>query len=576
MTALTRTLRVLARMYPVPSETSSRCDASESLRRALAFVDVEVAPETVVRAGYGGAVLGALLFAPAVALVPAAFVPAAALGVVTAALGIVHCIHRLPAVLASARRSLALGAAPGIVGRAVLRLRVEPTAESAAAFAARTGDGPLAESLGTHVRRAEGTPSAGLGEFAAEWEDWFPELGRAATLLDAAASAPAGERAAVLDRALATVLDGTRDQMAAFAANARGPATGVYAFGVLLPLALIAVLPAANVAGVPVSPPLLVVTYGVVLPAGVLVAAGWLLIQRPVAFPPPRVGRTHPDVPERRWPPVFAGVGASIFAGVGCWLTLPTWTLFPGVVGASAGVLLAAWYRPIVRIRDRARAVEAGLVDALSLVGREVGTGTAVEAAIERAGETLDGETGDVLADAARIQRQLRVGVRASFLGEHGALADVPSPRARSTAALLALAAREGRPAGRAVVAMAGHLEELHRVEQDARHQLARITGTLRSTATVFGPLVAGVTVALSERVGDLGQSADGSSTLPIEVLGIVVGTYVLLLAAILTALAIGLERGLDRPLVGYRVGGALVCAATVYLSAYAAAGLFV
>ncbi|GAA0661762.1 type II secretion system protein [Natronoarchaeum mannanilyticum] len=550
-------------------------DASPELRRSLSFLDLSVDAGTVVEAGYGAAVVISVALAPTVLLAPPAFRPAAVLFVLVAALGVTHAVHRLPAVLAAARRALALGAAPSVVGRAVLRMRVTPTAESAAAFAAETGDGPLADSLATHVSRAEGTAGSGLDRFAAEWERWFPELGRAVTLLDAAATAQPGERSRALDRSLRAVLDGTRDRMARFAGTIREPTTALYAFGVLLPLALIAVAPAARLAGIPISPAVLIALYCVALPGVVFAGACWLLLRRPVAFPPPPVDRSHPDVTGGRWRPVAVGVGA---AGGGAALAtaapgVGTWAAALAATGCGVGAGLAWWYRPITSVRDHAREVDEGLPDALYLVGRGVRNGAAVETAIERAGARLDGATGAVLADAARRQRQLRIGVRTSFLGDRGALADVPSPRARSTASLLALAAREGRPAGTAIVSMAGHLEELQSVEADARRELATITGTLRSTATIFGPLVAGVTVALSDRMAALG---DGAEAVPTAVLGPVVGFYVLALAAILTALAIGLERGLDRALVGYRVGGAVLSATCIYLAAFVAAGLAV
>jgi Flp pilus assembly protein TadB len=278
-------------------------------------------------------------------------------------------------------------------------------------------------------------------------------------------------------------------------------------------------------------------------------------------------------VPDRRWPPLVFGVLAGGAAATAATVLLPTWTALVACVGAGVGTALVAWYRPITAVRAHVRAIEAGLVDALYLIGRRVGEGAAVETAIEQAGDELSGETGDVLTAAVRRQRQVGVGVRESFLGEYGALADVPSPRTRSTAALLSLAASEGRPAGRAVVAMADHVEELQSVERDARHELARVTGTLHSSASVIGPLVAGVTVALA---GGIGGGTLGGSALPPTGLGLAVGAYVLLLAGVLTAVGTGLERGLDRPLVGYRVGRSLCAATVVYLGAFAVGGLVI
>lgn len=567
-------------------------DPGDDLERAIDFLGWPVSPATVVRAGYGGGVVATFLAVPAALAAPLptpGIVPVLALAV---GLGVAHVVHSLPTLLAALRRTRALGDAPGIVGRAVLRMRIEPTVESAAAFAARTGEGPLAASLAEHVRAASGDPDAGLARFGDRWGEWFPELRRATALVVAAADAPSGDRTRTLDRAVDAVLSGAADRMGSFAGEVRGPATALYAFGVLLPLALVALLPAAGVAGVPVTLGVVVLVYDVLLPAVVAAAGGWLLLRRPVAFPPARVPDDHPDRWSSRAVPALAGIaGAAGSAIVGTAL-LPGWIPPLLGVGVGAGTALVVAARPVVLVRRRVEAVESNLPEALYLVGRRVSAGTAVERAIEEAAGELPGETGAVLGDAAAVQRRLRVGVEAAFLGEHGALAELPSARLESAARLLAAAGREGRPAGRAVIDSADHLAELAAIEEEARRDLARVTGTLRHTGALFGPMVAGATVRLAEGMAARGIDAGGVAAsggdpagTPVagEVagidpagLGLAVGTYVLVLAVSLTALAVGLERGLDRSLVAYRAGGALVLSAITFATSYVVAGALV
>jgi hypothetical protein len=225
------------------------------------------------------------------------------------------------------------------------------------------------------------------------------------------------------------------------------------------------------------------------------------------------------------------------------------------------------------RVRDRAQAAETRLDDALHLVGRRVVAGESVESTLPAAGERVGGETGRIFREATGVRRRLRTTVRGAFLGDHGALADLPSPRFRGAAALLALAAREGRPAGEVVVATADQLDELRRVEKEGRREMARMTGTLANTAAVFGPLVAGATVALSASI-ETGVGGAVGRGLPAAALGSAIGAYVLLMAAVLTTLATGLERGLDPVVIGYRVGLALPTATATYLTAVVGAGL--
>ena len=571
-------VRTLAGWYPRP------VDSTPELHRALAFLESDLRADTVVRAGYVAAVpasllsLCVLLFAvpglPAAASVPAA----AGIG-----LGVTHVIHRLPVAAAALRRTRALGDAPGLVARAALRLRLDPTPERAALFAARTGTGPLAGSLAAHAERTRDAPTAGFGGFADEWREWFPALDRSTSLLLAAVDAPETERGRALDRALETVLDGAREEMAAFAGEIRGPASGVYAFGVLLPLALVGVVPAARAGGVSIPTVLFVGLYDVVLPIGLVVAGAWLLLQRPIALPPARVRSDHPDVPSGPLRGVAAALGGTVLGAV-AGSVVAGWATPVAAVGLGLGAGLAVHYRPMARVRRDVRAIESGIDDATAVVGRRVSDGESVETAIRSAADATTGRTSDLFATAAGVQRRLRIDVRRAFLGEHGALSHVPSPRTRATASLLAVAAAQGRPAGATLVTLADHLTELQRVEAEARRELAAITGTLGHTAAVFAPLVAGATVAMATQMAaseaTLGTSgppagaAPGAAVLPPSTLGTAVGAYILALAAILTAVATGLNRGLDRSLVGYRIGLALLSATPPYLVAYLGASM--
>ena len=537
-------------------ELSPRSSVPDSVRGIEPFIDGDV--ETLVAATNGiGIVVGTFL-AVIVVLVgaPSLLFVAAATGLGAALLargGIV--------AIGNARRSRTLGTAPTIVSRAVLRMRIRPTAEGAAEFAAET-DGRLGDRLSDHVLRARGTPLSGLTAFADTWRDRFPAFHRSITLIEAAAAAPPEERDRTLDRSMEAILDGTRDRATEAADSLRGPSTAVYAFGVLLPLALVSVLPAAGAAGLEATLPAVVVLYDLVLPVGLVGVGGWLLAKRPVAFPPAPAG----DDTART---LLAAGGAAVAGGIG-WLgssaVFPRWTPPIAALGFGVGVGVFLRYRPVVAVRERTDELEETLPDALYLVGRRVADGTSVERAVADAAEELEGIAGETFEAAARRQRQLRVGVETAFVGEHGALAEVPSQRAESAARLLGMAAGAGPPAGRALVETADHLDELQRVEREARRSLGQVTSTLSNTAAFFGPLVGGATVALADSVGTT-EALDGGAP-ETAGLGLAIGTYVLLLAVVLTGISTGLQRGLDRATVGYRIGAALCTATMTYLVA--------
>lgn len=265
---------------------------------------------------------------------------------------------------------------------------------------------------------------------------------------------------------------------------------------------------------------------------------------------------------------MVATCGTALAGSVLARRILPLWALPIAAIGFGAGTGLLVYYQPVLAVYEHVRAVESGLTDALSVVGRRVANGEAVESAIEQAGDELSGKMGELLVQTAQKQRQLQLSVHEAFLGDTGSLTDVPSRRVRGAVAFLALAAREGKPAGPAILSLADHIDELGRVEDDARHTLQSVCGTLQSTGMIFGPLVAGSTVALAHgMVGGSGVVPGEGSSLPY--LGLSIGFYALALATILPALSTALVRGFDRALVGARVGKSLLTATIVYLAAY-------
>jgi len=559
---LTPIIRGLAALYPY------EVDASRDLVDSVRFVDVPYDAETVVRAGYGAGLIGAFVPLPLVLFeIPRLFV---AVLVLTASVGAIHAVHTLPHLQAAFRRTEALGDTPTLIGRAVLRMQIQPSLENAIRFASTTGDGPLARSLSAHFNRAKGTPHAGLLTFAEEWAEHFPALRRSSTLLATAQDAPEAERARTLDRALAAILDGTRSQMAAFTAAIRAPTTMLFAFGILLPMALIAIVPVAPMAGVTLNIWMFVLLYNVVLPAALIAASLWLLVRRPVAFPPPKIDRDHPELPDRLWLRAGWGPLAGVVSFVAIQAVGPAYLAHVVAVGVGVGIALLAVYSPILELRHSVRDVEEHLTDALYIVGRQVAEGESVESAIELAADRVPAETGAVFAHAAGVQRRLHTSVEEAFLGTYGALRDVPSQRARSMAALLAIAGEEGKPAGRAIVSMADHLEELEEVEAETKRALLQVTSTLDNTAAYFGPMIGGATVGMADMLSaDDFATFEGfadAATLPIEQLGVVVAVYLVMLAFILTPLSYALRYGMDRALFGYHVGRTLTSSMILFV----------
>lgn len=573
-----------------------RCD----LDRACAVIGLAVdADQVTAAAGTAGVIAGtgALVAALTAAFLAGSGLPpqgVVAVGCLSIAVGgvVAVSVHRAPVIAAAVVRTRAIADATTVVSALSLSLRLNPIPERAVRFAANGGDGPLQRSLREHGERAAvvGSADAGLSSFAAEWREWFPALDRSVALLLAAAAAdPSDDGPKLLIRAVATVEEGLRDRSASFAGDLRAPVTGLYAFGVLLPLALVGTLPAAVAAGVPLSPTAFAAVYDLLLPAGLAVAAGRLLLRRPVALPAPRIDASHPAVPDRRAATLLGGVAGAALSWVVAPLIVDDWASPVLAIGTGVGTALVVYLHPRREARRAIAERDRGLSDALALLGRRVADGEAVERALLAVASSLDGPTGDALAAAARRRSALGITVETALAGEGAPFGPARGAGGRAADAVTAIVAAgaAGRPAGDALVAHADRLAALADAERAARRELATVTSTLRDTAALFGPLVGGATVALAGRLDGLagigagvGASAGGTAAagtaVSVSLVGPVVGVYVLTLAATLTALATGLERGLDTTIVGYRVGLALVTACAAFVAGHAAVAMIV
>ncbi|MDZ7849309.1 MAG: type II secretion system F family protein [Halodesulfurarchaeum sp.] len=474
---------------------------------------------------------------------------------------------RLAAWLAQFRRRRAVGAGPDLLAFAILQLTLTPSLERAADFAIHAVDGRLSRSLRAH-RLATVSGERAVRDFAAEWAPFDRSLKRSVTLMGVAMDAPKDRQRETLEAALEAVLEGARERVVEFSAAIRGPAMGIYAFGVMLPLALVGLLPVLASSGGGVSTLALGIVYDLLIPVGLAGSGLWLWGRRPA------VTDTAFDVGllEHARSPAYAlstGAGAAAFGGMAAHFFAPAWVIPIVAVGIGLGTVLLVGLQPVLEEVERLDRLEARLPDALSIVGQRLGEGEPVETAIGSVAERFDGPLGDLFGRATTRQARSGEPMATVFLAENGLLTDVPRQRVRAGLSLAMTAGEYGAPGGETLHAVGEYLGELLDVERAARRELAQTTSTLRQTAVVFAPAIAGVTVALATGMG----AVDGTDqALDVAALGQVIGIYVLLLGAVLPSLSVVLERGFDPVRMGYQSGIALAVGAVVYPLSFIAA----
>jgi len=320
-------------------------------------------------------------------------------------------------------------------------------------------------------------------------------------------------------------------------------------------------------------------------------------MQRPVAFIPGQIPDTHPDLADIRQKKRIA-----ILSGVlVCVLTAPLGYLLlasgnpggivsttplggyllpalPLVVGGTAGLSVYLYFSslPYKKIRDRIKQMEQEFADSLFVLGRRISEGKAPEEAFAHTARTMDGsKIGEAYEGISMNLLSMRTNLKdAVFDEEFGAFRHVYSERIRNTMLLFTESVHKNHEAaGASIIKLADHLKELSAVEERIKHSLYDVTSTMRTTAAIFAPLIAGITLALSEVITKiLNQVAERVSRVPADLSGmpveicpetfsqsippdqflLAIGVYIVLISAILTRFAGAIEYGGEREQLKY------------------------
>lgn len=518
-------------------------------------------------------------------------------------------LSEYPKIQAKFMKIHSLGDMPEILSYIVMSMKLVSNLERAAIFAAANSDRPLARDMrkmiwDMYVRVYTGIDDA-LIAFAGQWGNHSEYFKRALHLVKSSTNEPdEAQRVMTLNKSLDIVLEGTRNIMEDFAARLKTPTYILYSFFILIPLALVALLPAVSIVGVRVDSVTLVLLYDLLLPLATFGYSEYILLQRPAAFPPPLIPDAHPHLANikntRRKMMIVSFALAIIISMSGyIWIALgnPLNVIgqgaMTGLIPASfflvwgTTVLIAVYttgvYKPYKSIRDAIKEIERQFADALFVLGRRISEGLSPELAFIQTARAMKGTgIGGVFRDIGQNLSILRTTLKgAIFDGEYGALRDIYSVRVHTTMRLFTESVHKSHvAAGVALVKLADHIKELQEVEENIRSSLYDVTSTMRSTATLFAPLIAGVTLALSEVIqkilldisreanrlpADIGLSsimADVGGgmmqSVPPDIFLLIVGFYMIILVIILARFAGGIEYGGDKAQFMHDLGNML------------------
>lgn len=540
---------------------------------------------------------------------------------------VMHYVSQYPGIYAKYLRIHSLGDAPEVLSYIVMNMKLVSNIERSIKFAAENSNRPLAKDLRKLMWdmqfRVHSNIDDAISSFASQWGEWSSHFKRSIHLVRSSLGEPdEAQRIITLNRALDVVLEGTKNIMDDFASRLHAPTTVLYSIGVMIPLALVAMLPAASVIGYKISTIELSLIYNLLLPVITFLYAYSILLKRPAAFTPPQIPSEHKDLPGKKRRYIIATIAViagtavalpgflflaladpsikAILTGSPVWQPLARFVLedlnsfvpatLPVIWGIaiSISIYCIGIYLPCKRIRDRIRKMESEFADALYILGKRISEGRSAEEAFAYTAETMEGsEIAAVFSSIAYNFIAMRTTMKeALFDEEFGALKDVYSDRILATMKLFVESVQKSNEAaGIALVKLADHLKELQGVEESIKRTLYTMTSMMRTTAMVFAPLIGGVTLALSEVIAKLLVSimkempalpSESKKFLPMipkfaemsispEHFVLIIGIYLILLTFILIRFVAGIEHGDDKAQFMFDLGIAMPVAIFVF-----------
>ena len=506
-----------------------------------------------------------------------------------------------------------LGDIPEVLSYLVMYLKLVPNLENSVQFAAMESSTSLVHDLrkmlwDMEIRVYHGITDA-LTHFADQWGRWSEHFKRSLHLIRSSIDEPEeAQRIMTLNKALDVGLEGTRIVMNEFAEKLHQPTLVIYSIGIMIPLAIIAMLPAAGLIGLQITIFQVFFLYDIILPLLLFLYIRKILLSRPATFNPPNIPKNHPKL---------RGIHHRKHQSIACSLFIvcisPIFLMmFPGTpapivstihsinsiiplsitiiwgIAAAITYYTSTVYWPHKNIRDTIKHMEKEFSDALYIIGNRISEEKSPEESFLYTAETMKGSAiSDLFSHTSYNLTALHTTIsEALFNPEYGSLKHVYSDRIRAIMRLFVEGIKKSqRSVSISIIRLADHLKELQQVETRIKENLSTLTSTLQSTATIFAPLIAGVTLAITQLISDIiqktTQSLDTPSMMDTHMMyGItntfslenidptyfvlVIGIYIVELVFLLTRFTNGIDEGDDKAEFYFQLGRTLPVAVLV------------
>jgi hypothetical protein len=481
----------------------------------------EVEESTVLKGAWNAMLASSALVLAVLAMLTASFgVPVLVYGVVPALLVPViasSLFLNVPDAMGRAEERRMLGEAPSVIGGMTMSMQVRPSLEQAVTFASEQGDGVLPmrlrEAMWTNTTRKSGSLAEALEDLSSSLSESNSALKQSIHLVISATCERTKQGMdRLLDKANSVALGGVRDAVDSYAASLSMPTMVLFSLGTLLPIMLFSILPLLSLgtsmgseAGEPAVPlPYLSMLLLGIIPISALAYAWTILVRNPLGLVRGSGDEVRPLLSPAL---VLAWAGAVLAAFLADLGELGPYLIAAALVLPPCAFL--GWeLRDHQSSRRRRKKLEKEATSALFQIGNRMISGATFERALEEAAEGAQGTPFQEFTRSLLYRSRLYGRPVEDIIAAEGSLRASSRAVENAYITVVQCASRDPRYAGQIALNLAHMLSDLSSCQLKIEEKLQGVVEMMRSTSTLFAPIVLGVTGALFALIGSRTSAA--------------------------------------------------------------------
>lgn len=527
-----------------------------------------------------------------------------------------------PSLLANGLRKRCLSLAPQAINYMIMSMRLTPSLDKAIEFTAENVDEPFASIMrkilwDVHMRKYDSVDEAFL-QFAYDWGEHDEDFKRSLYAIKSATVEMTEDGLIrTLEKAANTILMGTKTRVEKFTTSLSGPTTILFTLGILLPMIIGAMLPMIALGNINIglSPNIdkatntnsggnsliqIILLMDVIFPVSTFAYASYILGKHPGTTPPPTIPdelhdynrKTNDRNRHMSLSRAHQALIVSIFISTLFILlavlqfsnSSDTFKQCLGsiliVIGIGFGI---SYYcnmstRSQQKEREKVLKMESEFPDALFHIGSRISEGMPLEEALKKTSETMKGSAISMLFERIAYNIQItRADLNEILFGNMGVFNKVYSRTIKTTMkSVVQMVKKDLITAGQIILSIADHLKDMKKVDNDIRTQLGSTTDMMRTTSTIFAPIVFGITLSLYGTLFDAFSGIANTSMLGVGQFSLILGVYLILTVVITMYFCAGIYWSGDRIVWKSYIGNAMPVAVVLYAATALLGGAFI